>query len=108
MSQKKDETKQSMSRVWKNNWFLIKLCFAASPAYVLFAVLDSIRNQVSIFFEHTYGIGYVLEAAEFHYPFQQVATFILILAGCITLGMVFTVFVGDFILEKERPGFGML
>ena len=71
MSQKKDETKQSMSRVWKNNWFLIKLCFAASPAYVLFAVLDSIRNQVSIFFEHTYGIGYVLEAAEFHYPFQK-------------------------------------
>lgn len=103
MSQKKDDTKQSMSQVWKNNWFLIKLCFTASPAYLIFAVLDTIRNQISIFFEHTYGIGYVLEAAEFHYPFRQVATFILILAGCITLGMVFTVFVGDYILEKERP-----
>lgn len=103
MSQKNDETKQSMSRVWKNNWFLIKLCFTASPSYLIFAVLDTIRNQISIFFEHTYGIGYVLEAAEFHYPFRQVATFILILAGCITLGMVFTVFVGEYILEKERP-----
>ena len=29
--------------------------------------------------------------------------FLLILAGCITLGMVFTVFVGDYIMEKERP-----
>ena len=70
---------------------------------MIFAVLDSVRNQVSIFFEHTYGIGYVLEAAEFHYPFRQVAMFLLILAGCITLGMVFTVFVGDYVMEKERP-----
>lgn len=103
LKQKKDETKQSMAQVWANNWFLIKLCLTASPSYVIFAVLDSMRNQISIFFEHTYGIGYVLEAAEFHYPFWEVARFLLILAGAITLGMVFTVFVGDFIMEKERP-----
>ena len=103
MKQEKDQVKQTAAQVWKNNWFLISLCLAASPGYVIFAVLDSVRNQVSIFFEHTYGIGYVLEAAEFHYPFRQVAIFLLILAGCITLGMVFTVFVGDYIMEKERP-----
>ena len=61
------------------------------------------RNQISIFFEHTVGIGYVIEAAEFHYPFWQVARFILILAAGITLGMVFTVFVGDYIMERTRP-----
>jgi len=98
-----DRVKQTGVQVWRNNWFLIRLCLAASPSYVIFAVLDSIRSQVSIFFEHTYGIGYVLEAAEFHYPFRRVAAFILILAGCITLGMVFTVFVGDYIKEKEYP-----
>ncbi len=103
MTPEKEKIKQPVAQVWKNNWFLIKLCLSASPAYVIFAVLDSVRNQVSIFFEHTYGIGYVLEAAEFHYPFRQVATFILILAGCVTLGMVFTVFAGDYIQEKERP-----
>ncbi len=89
--------------VWRNNWFLIKLMFSASPSFMIFTLMDSIRNQISIFFEHTYGIGYVLEAAEFHYPFRQVAQFILILAGCITLGMVFTVVAGDYIQEKERP-----
>ncbi len=103
MTPEKEKIKQPVAQVWKNNWFLIKLCLSASPAYVIFAVLDSVRNQISIFFEHTYGIGYVLEAAEFHYPFRQVATFILILAGCVTLGMVFTVFAGDYIQEKERP-----
>lgn len=103
MKKDKSETKQSAATVWRNNWFLLKLMFEASPSFIIFMVLDAIRNQVSIFFEHTYGIGYVLEAAEFHYPFRQVAQFILVLAACITLGMVFTVIAGDYIQEKERP-----
>lgn len=100
---KNDETKQSVRTVFSNNWFLIKLCVSASPAYVIFPVLDAIRNQISIFFEHTVGIGYVLEAAEFGYPFRRVALVILILFLCISLGMVFTVWVGDYVKEKNRP-----
>lgn len=103
MKKYKKGIKQSAAMVWRNNWFLLKLMFCASPSFIIFMVMDAIRNQVSIFFEHTYGIGYVLEAAEFHYPFRQVAQFILILAACITLGMVFAVVAGDYIQEKERP-----
>ena len=99
----KEKTKQSVKEVFSNNFFLLKLMFTASPVYVIFMALEAIRGQLSIFFEHTVGIGYVLEAAEFHYPFKRVATVILILAGAITLGMVFTVFVGDYLGEKERP-----
>lgn len=102
-SNEKEQTKQSVKEVFSNNFFLLKLMFTASPAYIIFMALDAIRNQVSIFFEHVVGIGYVLEAAEFNYPFKKVATFILILAACITLGMVFTVVVGDYIAEKEKP-----
>lgn len=96
-------TKQTMKQVWANNWFLIKLCFIASPAYVIFAPMDAVRNQLSIFVEHTYGIGYVLEAAEFHYPFREVAVFILLLALGITAGMIFSVWVWDYIAAKELP-----
>ena len=70
MKQDQSGTKQSAAMVWRNNWFLIKLMFSASPSFMIFTLMDSIRNQISIFFEHTYGIGYVLEAAEFHYPFR--------------------------------------
>lgn len=100
---KQEKTKQSVKEVFSNNYFLLKLIFTASPAFIILVGLDSIRNQVSIFFEHTVGIGYVLEAAEFGYPFQTVAKWILLLAGCITLGMVFTVYVGDYIQPKCRP-----
>ena len=102
-SGEKEKTKQSVKQVFGNNFFFLKLMLVASPGYVIFQVLDAMRNQISIFFEHTVGIGYVLEAAEFGYPFAKVARFILILAGAITLGMVFTVFAGDFMAEKERP-----
>lgn len=99
----KKKTKQTAKEVFRNNLFLLKLMFSASPSFVIFMSLDAIRNQVSIFFEHTVGIGYVLEAAEYNYPFKKVASVILLLAACITLGMVFTVIVGNYINEKEKP-----
>ena len=100
---KENKNKQPFRQVVSNNLFLIRLCFTASPAFVIFPVLDAVRNQVSIFFEHTVGIGYVLEAAEFHYPFRKVAAVIIILFVCISIGMVFTVWVGDYVREKEAP-----
>lgn len=99
----KINTKQSFKQVWYNNWFLLKMCFSASPIFIITVALDQVRNQVSIFFEHTVGIGYVLEAAEFKYPFHKVAAFILILAACITLGMVFTVLAGNLWAAKGLP-----
>ena len=57
MKQDQSGTKQSAAMVWRNNWFLIKLMFSASPSFMIFTLMDSIRNQISIFFEHTYGIG---------------------------------------------------
>ena len=98
-----NKIKQPLSVVLKNNLYLLKLMFKASPAFVIIPALDAIRGQLSIFFEHTVGIGYVLEAAEYGYPFDRVMLVILILAVAITIGMLFTVFSGDYIMEKERP-----
>ncbi|MCR5279145.1 MAG: ABC transporter ATP-binding protein/permease [Lachnospiraceae bacterium] len=100
---KKNENKQPVKTVIANNMFLIKLCFKASPMLVIFTVLDAVRNQVSIFFEHTVGIGYVLEAAEFGYPFKRVAFVVILLFVCISVGMAFTVWVGDYVRAKESP-----
>ena len=66
-------------------------------------IIDGIRAPLSIFFEHTYGVGYILEAAEFHYPFKKVLLFLIILTIGVSLGMIFTVYVGDCLIEKERP-----
>lgn len=100
---KEKKTKQTVKQVLANNWFLIKLCFSASPLYIIMMTLDATRAQVTTFFEHTVGIGYVLEAAEFHYPFRRVAAVILFLAACIALGMLFSVVVTDYWAARELP-----
>ena len=65
MKQEKDQVKQTAAQVWKNNWFLIKLCMVASPGYVIFAVLDSVRNQISISFPS--GGGVSADSGRMHY-----------------------------------------
>ncbi len=103
MSKKKNDTKQSFFSVLDNNRFFIKMMFCASPSFVIYTALDGVRNELSIFIVHTLLIGYVLEAAEFNYPFKRVGMVILLAVILISLGMVFTVFAGNYITEKERP-----
>ena len=57
--QNREKTKQSIKQVFSNNFFLLNLIFKASPSFVLYQAFDSMRNQVSIFVEHTLLIGYV-------------------------------------------------
>jgi len=105
MSNRKENgrSKHSVKKVWQNNLFLIRLCYTASPAYVILMTFEAARNQLSVFLEHTFGIGYVLEAAEFHYPFRQVAAFLLGLAAFITVEMAFAAVVNNYIAVRELP-----
>ena len=97
------KTKQSVKTVFANNFYMLKLIFKASPSFVLLQAADAIRGQVFIFLEHTVLIGYVLEAAEFGYPFKHVAGVIILIATLITVGMFFTVYQGEYVGPKERP-----
>ena len=80
--EEREKTRQSVKTVFSNNFYMLKLIFSASPSFVLFQAADAVRGQLSIFFEHTVLIGYVLEAAEFGYPFKKVAAAIILLFVC--------------------------
>ena len=97
------KTKQSVKTVFSNNFYMLKLIFSASPSLIICQAADAVRGQLSIFFEHTVLIGYVLEAAEFGYPFKRVAWVIILLALLITVGMLFTVYQSDYVGPRERP-----
>ena len=101
--EERKKTKQSIKTVFSNNFYMLKLIFQASPSFVIFQAADAVRGQLSIFFEHTVLIGYVLEAAEFGYPFKRVAWVIILLAALITVGMLFTVYQSDYVGPRERP-----
>lgn len=95
--------KQTIKQVLDNNLFILKLCFSAAPLYVITFILDVVRNQALIFLEHTYGIGYILEAAEYGRPFRDVAVFVIVLFLLIAAGMIFGAFVNQRISLKGLP-----
>lgn len=95
--------KQTVKRVLNNNWFIFKICFLAAPLYIITYIIDSIRNQVFIFLEHTYGIGLVLESAEFGRPFRNVAIFLIFLLCLTSAGMVYSAIVHQLIAPKALP-----
>ncbi len=80
-SDKNKATKQSFSKVMNNNWFIIKLSFRTAPFYMCYLIFEQIKQSGLVFLEHTYGIKFVLEAAEFHKPFLVVFRFLLIVLG---------------------------
>ncbi len=97
------KTKQSFRQVLDNNLFILKICFSASPLYIFAYILDILRNQILIFVEHTYGIGYVLESVEYGRPFQKVAVFIIMLFILIGIGMLYGAVVTHRIAQKAMP-----
>ncbi len=97
------QPKQPFRQVLDNNLFILKICFSASPLYILVFILDILRNQLLIFFEHTYGIGYVLESVEYGRPFRNVAVFIIALFILIGIGMIYGAFVNQLISLKALP-----
>jgi ATP-binding cassette subfamily B protein len=74
-----NKPKQSLKKVLSNNWFIFKLSFQAAPFFMCYLIFEAIKQQALVFFEHGYGIGYVLEAAEFGKPFSVVVRFLVIM-----------------------------
>ena len=90
MAKKDKNTKQSFHKVMSNNWFIIKLSFQTAPFFMCFMIFETVKQQALVFLEHTYGIKYVLEAAEFHKPFVVVVRF---------LAIVFAAWAASFLLS---------
>lgn len=86
--------KLSAKKLLQNNFYLIKTIFSASPLGVLLYIAEQARNQIMIFFEHTWLIQTVLECVEYQKPLSSavipiVAVLILILISS-WLGAVVT------------------
>ena len=91
--------KQSLS----NLLFIWKICFKASPKYMIYFIYDIVRNQMLVFMEHTLLIRYVLKCIEYQEPFYK---------ALIAIGIVFALYLILFIPDgyyvnvlsvKEKP-----
>ncbi len=95
--------KQSFRQVLSNQWFLIKLCFGATPFFMCLFIIEAVKLQISIFFEHTIGIRYVLQTAENGGPFLHALLYLVIIAVCIEVSVFFSAIYDQHVSLRQRP-----
>ena len=76
MTKKEEKKKNNSRRIYENNLFLFKIAFKESPAYIIFKLVAPAKNQVMLFIEHTYLIGFIINAIVLQKPFWHVLVFV--------------------------------
>jgi len=95
--------KQSVKNILSNNWFIIKLSFSAAPFFMCYMIFEAVKQQALVFLEHSYGIKFVLEAAEFHKPFSVVVNFLLIVFGAWAVSFLLSGIYQNLVSQKGLP-----
>ena len=89
--------------VWKQQWFLTKFCFKKAPGFMAYHLFESIKLQVSIFFEFTWAINYILNVAEAQGDFRKIFWCMVILMIAIAISTVTFAIYKQYILPKAKP-----
>lgn len=95
--------KLSTCRTFANVWFMMRLIFQASPLYFCMLLLENVRHNGLIFVEHTLGIGFVLEAAEFGKPFREVVYFMLFMFALLAFSGLYSSVFHSLVAEVCMP-----
>ncbi len=92
-----------MKKTLSGSIWLLKLCFKASPLYVILYISEAVRNEIVVFLEFTFGLNFVLECAEYGRPFKTAAVFLLSLLAFVMLGLLFNAYVFQKLQQKAMP-----
>lgn len=71
--------------ILSRQWYLTKLCFRTAPGYMTLHVIESVKLQISIFFEFIWCINYILEVAENGGSYKKILWCMGILLAAIAL-----------------------
>lgn len=75
-------------QVIAQQWFLSRFCFKHAPGFMAYHLFEAIKLQVSIFFEFTFAMNYVLTVAEEGGDFRKVLCCMGILMAAIAVSTV--------------------
>lgn len=75
-------------QVVAQQWFLTRFCFKHAPGFMVYHLFEAIKLQVSIFFEFTFAMNYILTVAEEGGDFRKVLWCMGILMAAIAVSTV--------------------
>ncbi|MBQ8567987.1 MAG: ABC transporter ATP-binding protein [Oscillospiraceae bacterium] len=90
-------------KLLSDNLWLFKICYKAAPKYMIFYIIEAIRNETVVFLEFTLALNFVLECAEFGRPFETAAVFLVSLLAFVMLGLLFNAYLFQKLQQKSQP-----
>ena len=75
-------------QVIAQQWFLTKFCFKHAPGFMAYHLFEAVKLQISIFFEFTFTMNYVLTVVEEGGDFRKILMCMGILMGAIAVSTV--------------------
>ena len=91
------------NKTFSNVLFIFLQVFKAAPFFVILAIIDAVRAEWCNYFEHTYGIYYILESIEFHRSLGDVMKFLLLLTLIVLLSGVYSCIFEDNFKVRYMP-----
>lgn len=79
------DQKISIKRTISNNWFLLKIALQEAPLFTIEELTTRARHRLIVFIEHTYMIGYIINAIQYQRPFAEVFWFVVAVFSFVTL-----------------------
>ncbi len=76
MKNKDIKNKQSLGKIIKNNWFILKIAIKESPLYTLDELIQGMLHHIVVFVEHVYMLVFIMDSIEHQKPFLNVLIFI--------------------------------
>ena len=76
MKTKNKDKNKSFRRIYDNNFFLFKIAFKEAPLYVIYKLIWRGIHSVSVFIEHVFLVGFIINSIIMQRPFKDVATVI--------------------------------
>ncbi len=86
-TKKQDGT--SLKRIFQNIVFMLRYNFKAAPFFTIYRLTNHARNRIVVFLEHTWLLGYIIDAVNEQKPFSEVA---LVILGIFALSFFFGLF----------------
>lgn len=89
--------------VLKQQWFMTKFCFKTAPGFMIFHLFEAVKLQVSIFFEFTWAINYIMNVAEAGGDFRKILWCMGILMAAIAVSTVTFAIYMHYVVPKAKP-----
>jgi len=75
------KNRQSVKRILSNNLFVLSTAFRTAPLTTIYALIRAAITDVTVFFEHTWLVAYLIDCIQYQKPFESALRAILIIVA---------------------------